>query len=109
MLHLSKKANELKERVEGGNMEKRSVIWKTASESDCLDDFPILSEAELRNITCGIYQLKMPSSYMQEHIEGNCDIFVHQGDAHLIRAKIQSHHTSLKNINCGFNMTNVIY
>jgi len=69
MLHLSKKVNELKQRVEAENMEKRTIIWKNAENS--FNDFPLLDENEMRNITCGIYQLKLASSYMQEHLEGN--------------------------------------
>jgi hypothetical protein len=43
---------------------------------NCLADFPHLDETELRNITCGVYQLKLNSSYMQEYLEGNSEIFV---------------------------------
>jgi hypothetical protein len=53
-------------------MEKRTIIWKNAENS--FNDFPLLDENELRNITCGIYQLNLASSYMQEHLEGYCDI-----------------------------------
>lgn len=48
MLHLSKKVNELKQRVEVENMEKRTIIWKNAENS--FNDFPLLDENELRNI-----------------------------------------------------------
>jgi hypothetical protein len=58
--------------------EKRSIIWK--SPGNCLADFPHLDETELRNITCGVYQLKLSSSYMQEYLEVNSEIFVHQED-----------------------------
>ena len=94
MLHLSKKVNELKQRVEVENMEKRTIIWKNAENS--FNDFPLLDENDLCNITCVIYQLKLASSYMQEHLKGNCDILVHQEDHHLIRVNIQSQHTSAK-------------
>jgi hypothetical protein len=92
MLYLSWQINTLRQRVEDENLERRSIIWK--SPDNCLDDFPHLDEAELRNITCGVYQLKLNSSYMQEYLEGNSEIFVHQEDDHLIRVRLQSRHTS---------------
>jgi uncharacterized protein YdaL len=64
------------------------------SPDNCLADFPHLDETELRNNTCGIYQLKLSSSYMQEYLEGNSEIIVHQEDDHLIRCRLQSRHTS---------------
>jgi hypothetical protein len=45
MLHLSKKVNELKQRDEAENMEKRTIIWKNAENS--FNDFPLLDENEM--------------------------------------------------------------
>jgi hypothetical protein len=92
MLHLSRQINTLRQRVEDENLERRFIIWK--SPDNCLADFPHLDETELRNITCGVYQLKLSSSYMQEYLEGNSEIFVHQEDDHLIYVRLQSRHTS---------------
>ena len=92
MLHLSRQINALRQRVEDENLERRSIIWK--SPDNCLADFPHLNETELRNITCGVYQLKLSSNYMQEYLEGNSEIFVHQEDDNLICVRIQSCHTS---------------
>ena len=92
MLHLSRQSNTLRQRVEDENLERRSIIWK--SPDNCLADFPHLDETELHNITCGVYQLKLSSSYMQEYLEGNSEIFVHQEDDHLIYVRLQSRHTS---------------
>ena len=92
MLYLSRQINTLRQRVEDENLERRSIIWK--SPDNCLADFPHLDETELRNITCGVYQLKLSFSYMQEYLEGNSEIFVHQEDDHLIRVRLQSRHTS---------------
>jgi hypothetical protein len=78
--------------VEDENLERHSIIWK--SPDNCLADFPHLDETEQRNITCGVYQLKLSSSYMQEYLEGNSEIFVHQEDDHLICVRLQSRHTS---------------
>ena len=49
---------------------------------------------ELHNIICGVYQLKLSSSYMQKYLEGNSEIFVHQEDNQLMRVRLQSRHTS---------------
>ncbi|CAC5389445.1 unnamed protein product [Mytilus coruscus] len=94
MLHLSKNVNTLKQRVEEENFERRKTIWKEPDNN--LDDFPRLDEEDLRNITCGVYQIKLSTSYIQEHLEGNCQILVHQEDEHLIRVKLQSRHVSSK-------------
>ncbi|CAC5404090.1 unnamed protein product [Mytilus coruscus] len=47
MLHLSKKVNTLKQRVEEENFERRKTIWKEPDNT--LDDFPRLDEEDLRN------------------------------------------------------------
>jgi hypothetical protein len=92
MLHLSRQINTLRQRVEDENLERRSIIWKNPD--NCLADFRHLDETKLRNITCGVYQLKLSSSYMQEYLGGNSEIFVQQEDDHLIRVRLQSRHTS---------------
>ncbi|CAG2245126.1 unnamed protein product [Mytilus edulis] len=94
MLYLSKRVNTLKQRVEEENLERRKTIWKEPD--NILDDFPLLDEEDLRNITCGVYQIKLSTSYIQEHLEGNCQILVHKEDDHLIRVKLQSRHVSSK-------------
>ncbi|OWF49584.1 uncharacterized protein LOC110451517 isoform X2 [Mizuhopecten yessoensis] len=94
MLYLSKQINNLKSRVEDENMEKRRVIW--TEPDDCLINFPKLDETDLRNITCGSYQLKLASSYMQEHINGDCEMQVHKENDNLIRVRLQSRHVSSK-------------
>ena len=72
MLHLSQKVNTLKQRVEDENLGKRTAIWKEPSNN--LDDFPRLTEDDLRNITCGVYQIKMSSSYIHEHLINSLSI-----------------------------------
>ncbi|XP_062614064.1 uncharacterized protein LOC134275789 [Saccostrea cucullata] len=94
MKYLSIGVNLLKERVENEKLDKRTVIWREVQLLDL--DFPRLSEERLRELTCGIYQLNLASSYIQEHLDGNSDVYVHQEDPHLIRVKIQSRHTSAK-------------
>lgn len=94
MLYLSRQVNTLKERVETENLDTRkSTIWKEAT---TVVDFPRLSEERLRELTCGTYQLRLSKSYIQEHLDGNHDIFVHQEDPHLLKVKLQSRHVSAK-------------
>lgn len=75
MLYLSKQVNQLKEQVEEQHLDRRSVCWKEVSE---VMDFPQLDEERLRELTCGSYQLRLSSSYAQEHIEGDCAIHTHR-------------------------------
>lgn len=75
-------------------MGKRTAVWKEPSNN--LEDFPRLSEEDLRNITCDVYQIRMSSSYIYEHLEGNVQFFVHQEDESLIRVKMQSRHVASK-------------
>ena len=98
MRHLSNPVNVLKEYLEDNNMIRKSTPWKPIDDND-LDDFPYLDEEQLRNITCGTYQLKLSSSYIQEHMDEESDIFIHKEDPTLIRVKIQSRHTSSKRYN----------
>ncbi|XP_062587204.1 uncharacterized protein LOC134248846 [Saccostrea cucullata] len=94
MLHLSRQVNTLKERVERENLNSRkTTMWTNASS---IQDFPQLSEEQLREITCGTYQLKLSRFYIQEHLEGNQDILVHREDPHLLKVKMQSRHVSSK-------------
>ncbi|XP_045216033.2 uncharacterized protein LOC123566193 [Mercenaria mercenaria] len=93
MLSLSSGGNTLKSYVEANNLERRSALWKPVSDV-VLDNFPRFTEEQLRSLTCGVYQLKMSSSYIQEHLDGNCDIQVHADDNDLLRVWIQSRHTS---------------
>ena len=85
---------------EENRLQRKSAVWKSASKM-ALNSFPTLDEKELRNLTCGSYQLKLSSSYIQEHIDGGSDIFFHEEDETLLRVKIQSRHTSSKSTYCG--------
>lgn len=69
-----------------------------------------MNEEDLSNITCGSYQLRLSSSYIQEHIEGDADIFVHKEDPGLIQVKLQSRHVSSRKYTLWiqFNETDVL-
>lgn len=93
MKHLSLQINSLQEYVERNSLERKSAKWEVA---ESLDDFPYIGENELRNMTCGTYQLKLCSSYIQEYVDGQSEILVFKEDRGLLRIKIQSRHTSSK-------------
>lgn len=93
MKHLSTQVNSLKAFVEENALEWKSSKWSTA---DGLEDFSKLSEEDLRNITCGTYQLKLSPSYVQEYLGEESDILVFKEDPGLLRVKVQSRHISSK-------------
>ncbi|XP_062577231.1 uncharacterized protein LOC134239089 [Saccostrea cucullata] len=95
MLYLSKQVNNLKRMVQENGLNRRSTQWQTVLECE-IQNFPMFDEDQLRNLTCGTYQLKLSRSYIQEHIEGGCDIFFHKENDRLLKVKIQSRHTSSK-------------
>eukprot|EP00105_Crassostrea_gigas_P036908 XP_019921056.1 PREDICTED: uncharacterized protein LOC105324184 [Crassostrea gigas] len=93
MQYLSRQINQLKEEVEEKKLDTRSAIWKHPDE---LQDFPRLNEDQLRELTCGTYQVKLASSYAEEHFGNGCDIMVPKEDQSLIRVRIRSRHISSK-------------
>lgn len=94
-MYLSKQVNELKAWVEENNLERRTAKWINTDDL-AIDDFPLLDEEQLRNITCGVYQLKMSTSYIQEYMDGDCQIQIHKEEDHLLRVRLQSRHVSSK-------------
>lgn len=93
MQYLSKQVNSLKAFVEEHALDKRSSCWEVSSDSL---NFPKLDEEEIRNLTCGVYQVRLCPSYIQEYMEGESDILVHKEHPGLIRVKLQSRHISSK-------------
>lgn len=85
--------NQLKEHVEVNHLDRRTVCWK---EIDEVTDFPYLDEEGLRALTCGTYQLRLSSSYAQEHMEGDCIIQMHKEEHGLLRIRMRSRHVSSK-------------
>ena len=62
---------------------------------------PQLTESELRDKTMWVYQLKQTDSYTEKHISdnGQYKIMVHKEEAGILKAKIQSRHTSAGSYN----------
>lgn len=96
MMYLAKQINQLQEHIENSNIAARRSKWQKVDESDLM--FPMMTEEELRNITLGVYQLKLARSYSQEHMieEGGYEVYVCKVEENIISAKIQSRHTSSK-------------
>ena len=94
------------------NRESSSDKWEHIDASENLDDFPYLSEEDLRFITLGSYQLRQAVTYYAEHVKTDgsyvIDVCKHIGDLSLsshglsvgdpllIRGRIQSRHRSSK-------------
>ncbi|XP_033725099.1 uncharacterized protein LOC117315068 [Pecten maximus] len=95
---LAKEKNQLKDRVANENLARRSGSWKKMDADHVATNFPSLSEEDLRNITLGVYQLKLARSYTQEHLDDNGDyiIMIDDSVSNIVRVQIQSRHTSAK-------------
>ena len=101
MFELAQKNNELQNEVEKF-MSKESVKtkWKLV-DSNSLKDFPILSEEELRQITLGVYTLKMAKCYTTEHLEDDAySMHISNDIPGVLQAKLQSRHTSSVKYKC---------
>ena len=80
------------------HLERRTREWKPLDGDDLVTDFPSLSDEELRNITIGVYQLKLARSYASEHLseDGDFTIMINNDADGILRARIQSRHTSAR-------------
>ena len=94
MLFLSKKKNELMDRVISESLDKRSGRWVKLDALEVAPDFPKLSEDDIRDITLGVYQLKLAKSYTDEHLDGKAQYEVLQQGKQLIRVRMDSDHIS---------------
>lgn len=88
--------NSLKTYIEENNLEKKNKSLWAELDSIEPDSFPKLSEDQLRMLTCGVYQLKMSTSYIQEHMSGSCTIQLLKESLDIVRVMIQSRHISSK-------------
>ncbi|XP_033730151.1 uncharacterized protein LOC117319467 [Pecten maximus] len=97
MLFLSKQVNILQNRIEEGGFASKRSIWAKIDESASLN-FPVLTEEDLRNLTLGVYQIKLARGYTKEHLNdtGGYEVFVCKVESNIISAKIQSRHVSSK-------------
>ncbi|CAC5371568.1 unnamed protein product [Mytilus coruscus] len=92
-----------------GNETKDLLLCKNAShvkeeahgtgDNDAVEDFPKLSKEDIRDITLGVYQLKLSKSYSEEHLENDTYYEVMQQGHQLIRVRMACRHTSYKSHN----------
>ena len=99
---LRQASNILQQRVDEEGLDKRSYKWVKMETENAAHDFPQYTEEDIRELTLGVYQLKLAKSYTQEHLNenGEYDIFVSDEDPSLLCAKIQSRHISAKKRMC---------
>ena len=70
MLARCEKANLLGEMVTDLGLNRKSASFQSI-DGEFIHDFPQLTEADLRLLTLGSYQLKQARSYYAEHIKRN--------------------------------------
>ena len=95
------KRNHLFCRVERGHLSSRGK-WTVLDSEEAVPEFPKLTQADLRALTFGTYQLKQAKSYTKEHMseEGDYDIEVHNQAPGMLRGRIQSRHINAKRYFC---------
>lgn len=84
--------NHSKTFVDKNGLQRKTDVLKSASED--LDLSPRLDDEEIRNHTYVKYQLRLSSTCMKEHLDGESNIYFHEQENTLLRAKIQSRHIS---------------
>ena len=61
--------NKLREDVEAGKLSARKKVgWMKLDASDAIPAFPKMTEAHLRAITFGVYQIRQARHYTDEHL-----------------------------------------
>jgi hypothetical protein len=93
--------------IKRDHLERRPSNWLSVSSAgDCFNDFPKLQEDDLRQLTLGVYQLKLAKSYSVEHLntDGSYEMFVNKQDEGLLMGKIQSVMYQVDHISFGLNM-----
>lgn len=94
MLLKSRQANVIQQRVEADGLLRRHGAWEPLDENQ-IPHFPILNIDDLRNLTFGVFQLRLSPSYIQYNtIEGN-NFFEYDSrlnDLQLVRIRVKSRH-----------------
>ncbi|XP_062574273.1 uncharacterized protein LOC134236110 [Saccostrea cucullata] len=95
---LARSSNELQTFVNDTGLDRRSYRWTPIDATEACQSFPKLTEDEIRELTLGVYQVKLARSYTQEHCssDGTYEILVSGEVPNIVSAKIQSRHVSAK-------------
>lgn len=97
MRYLLSRSNVLQHEVESLGLDKKSHKWTKLDEADAdLDDFPRYTEDEVRELTLGVYQVKLAKHYSAEHTnqDGTYEIWIDKQLPGLLVSKLQSRHIS---------------
>lgn len=93
MLERARAPNHLQIRVEAENLARRNAIWSRLNHNHILD-FPPLTLDYLRDLTIGIYQIKLSSSYIQDKMLRDqseiLEVDEHRVEVGLLRIRIYS-------------------
>lgn len=102
MRHLSTQTNLLQTEVESNNLQKKRYVWRKIDDENIdIPDFPQYTEEEIRELTLGVYQVKLAKHYTQEHMsQEGYELWVDHHQPGLLAVKIQSRHTSSKSYLC---------
>lgn len=102
MRHLSTQTNLLQTEVESNNLQKKRYVWRRIDDENIdVSDFPRYTEEEIRELTLGVYQVKLAKHYTQEHMsQEGYELWVDHHQPGLLAVKIQSRHTSSKSYLC---------
>ncbi|XP_056022083.1 uncharacterized protein LOC125673390 [Ostrea edulis] len=95
------------ERVENEGLDRRGFNWTKVDSENVTPEFPKYNDTELRQLTLGVYQLRMAKSYTHEHmdVDGGFEILISDEIEGMVCAKIQSRHISAKQYKCWITYT----
>ena len=102
MLQLLNNSNALKHYIDNLKCTSEGELkWHNLDAAHALNDSCIFSYETLMNLTLGIFQLKQPKPYPLQRLDvnGAFDIKILNLEIHLLRARIQSRHSSLEKHN----------
>ena len=74
MRYFFTQTNHLHMEVESGNLLKKRYSWKIDDEGISVAEFLIYTEEEIRELTLGVYQVRLAGHYTQEQIDPDHDI-----------------------------------
>lgn len=93
--------------MENEGLDRRGFNWTKVDSENVTPEFPKYNDTELRQLTLGVYQLRMAKSYTHEHmdVDGGFEILISDEIEGMVCAKIQSRHISAKQYKCWITYT----
>ncbi|CAC5385203.1 unnamed protein product [Mytilus coruscus] len=97
MLQRSRQVNHVQQIVEDNNLIRKKAVYTVVNGVDNVLDLPKLTLQEIRDITMGVYQLKLAPRYTESHInDDNYTLQICKDRPNLLRVKLSSRHSSSK-------------